>query len=191
METMNGIEEYANAYSKEFCNDVIRAFEDAYDNQLTYFQNDIHKNSDDRIAYDWAPSSQVYYQNTNFIKHFYEVLSDVYKNHYSQKYNILTKLFQHTPKGMGIQRTGPGQGYHSWHVEQGNVASSNRIIAYLLYLNSIEDGGETEFLYQGLKIKPEQGKLVLFPTAYTYPHRGNPIYNGYKYVISGWFTFDH
>ena len=29
-----------------------------------------------------------------------------------------------------------------------------RVMAYTLYLNSVEEGGETEFLYPGVKIKP-------------------------------------
>ena len=59
-----------------------------------------------------------------------------------------------------------------------------------VYLNDVEEGGETEFLYQGVKLKPETGKLVIFPTSYMYPHRGNPIYKGEKYIITGWYTYD-
>ena len=68
--------------------------------------------------------------------------------------------------------------------------TSSRVMAYTLYLNSVEEGGETEFLYQGVKIKPEPGKLAIFPAYYTHPHRGNPIYKGIKYIVSGWYTFD-
>ena len=96
----------------------------------------------------------------------------------------------HSPKGMCIQRTGPKQGYHVWHVEDGGQASCNRVVAYTLYLNDVKEGGETEYLYQGVKVKPEEGKLVFWPAGYTHPHRGNPIYEGYKYIITGWYTYD-
>jgi hypothetical protein len=188
---MNGIEEYSNAFSREYCNVVIDTFEKMYQRGQTYFQNSIHKNSDDRVMYDWAPGNTVFYQDTEICKHFYDGIHKVYTEHYSQKYNVLTTLFQHTPKGMGIQRTSPHQGYHAWHTEQGNIASSCRIIAYTLYLNDIDQGGETEFLYQGVKVKPEAGKVLFFPTGFMYPHRGNPIYDGYKYIVTGWYTFDH
>jgi len=64
-----------------------------------------------------------------------------------------------------------------------------RILNYLWYLNDVEIGGETEFF--GLyKIKPQKGKLVLFPSEWFFPHTGKiPISND-KYVISGWIYVD-
>jgi hypothetical protein len=56
----------------------------------------------------------------------------------------------------------------------------------MVYLNDVEEGGETEFLYQGLKIKPEKGTLVVWPSSYTHVHRGNPPYSNDKYIITGW-----
>lgn len=188
---MNGIEEYENAYSKEYCERVIEVFETCHSRNITYFQNDITKNSDDRIMYDWSVHNQMHHQDPILVNHFYEVLNYYYKEQYLPKYNILKTLHQHTAKGMGIQRTSPHQGYHAWHTEVGNAATGCRVIAYTLYLNDVDKGGETEFLYQGVKVAPKQGKLSLFPTGYTHPHRGNPIYEGYKYIITGWFTFDH
>ena len=97
---------------------------------------------------------------------------------------------QHSPKGMSVQKTLPHQGYHAWHSENADLSSASRILAYTVYLNGVEEGGETEFLYQGVKIKPEPGKLSIFPTSFTHPHRGNPIYKGVKYIVTGWYTFD-
>ena len=31
-------------------------------------------------------------------------------------------------------------------------------MAWMVYLNDVEEGGETEFLYQKLKVKPKKGK---------------------------------
>jgi len=189
---MNGIEVYPNAYSKEYCDAVIQSFERMSSMNKTYFQNGIHKNSDERIVFDWAAGGeQMFHNDFPLCIHFYEVLNKIYKELYLEKYEILKTFFQHTPKGMSVQKTLPHQGYHAWHTEVANNASSARVIAYTLYLNDVEEGGETEFLYQGVKIKPETGKLALFPTSFTHPHRGNPIYTGEKYIISGWFTFDH
>ena len=88
-----------------------------------------------------------------------------------------------------IQRTSPGQGYHVWHCENGGVPSSRRMIVASMYLNKCEQGGETEFLYQHRRIKPEAGRLVLAPTGWTHPHRGNPPLKGVKYMINGWLEY--
>jgi|694.fasta_scaffold61786_4 hypothetical protein len=60
-----------------------------------------------------------------------------------------------------------------------------RVITYLWYLNDVEVGGETVF--QGkYKIKPETGKLILFPASWTYPHCGKMPISDNKYIITGW-----
>ena len=32
----------------------------------------------------------------------------------------------------------------------------------MIYLNDIEDGGETEFLYQGVRVPPVKGRLIVW-----------------------------
>ena len=84
-----------------------------------------------------------------------------------------------------IQRTFPGQGYHVWHCENNDAVYGRRMIVVSLYLNTCEEGGETEYLYQHRRIKPQAGRMVLAPTGWTHPHRGNPPLKGVKYMING------
>ena len=56
----------------------------------------------------------------------------------------------------------------------------------MLYLNSVTEGGETEFLYQKRRIKPQQGRLLIFPAGFTHTHRGNPPLSGNKYILTSW-----
>jgi hypothetical protein len=59
----------------------------------------------------------------------------------------------------------------------------------ILYLNTVENGGETEFLYQSKRISSLQGRLILSPTGYTHIHRGNPPLSGYKYILTTWIEY--
>ncbi len=87
-----------------------------------------------------------------------------------------------------LQRTRPTGGYHVWHSEQGNRSDSlARVLVWLLYLNDIADGGETEFLNQRERISPEAGKLVIWPAAWPWQHRGNPPLSETKYIATGWW----
>lgn len=61
-----------------------------------------------------------------------------------------------------------------------------RVITFLWYLNTIAEGGETEILGEVL-VKPEAGKLLLFPACWTFPHRGKVPISDDKYIITGWF----
>ena len=65
-----------------------------------------------------------------------------------------------------------------------------RTIAWMVYLNDVEEGGETEFLYQKRKVKPTKGTVVIWPGSYTHVHRGNPPMST-KYIATGWFQLDN
>jgi hypothetical protein len=91
--------------------------------------------------------------------------------------------------GYALQRTQPGEHYH-WHIDGGSHAFSQRQLVAIWYLNTVEGpGGETEFLFQDLKIKPERGKLLLFPPFWTHEHRGVTLQQGIKYIATTWVVF--
>ena len=85
-----------------------------------------------------------------------------------------------------LQKTQPTQGYHMFHGEDINWNLQNRTMAWMVYLNDVPEGGETEFLYQKRKIKPEKGTVVIWPGGYTHLHRGNPPMSD-KYIATGWY----
>lgn len=91
--------------------------------------------------------------------------------------------------GYGIQRYQPGEHYH-WHIDGGSHQFSQRQLVALWYLNDVPGpGGETEFLYQDLKVRPETGKLVLFPPFWTHEHRAVTLQKGVKYIATTWVVF--
>jgi len=67
-------------------------------------------------------------------------------------------------------------------------SKTQRVFTYLWYLNNIDDGGETEF-WGDYKIKPECGKLIIFPACWTFPHRGKIPLSDNKYILTGWVYF--
>ena len=80
----------------------------------------------------------------------------------------------------------PGQGYHVWHWEQDSVHHGHRLLLVMLYLNDVEEGGETEFLYANLKIQPKKGRLLMFPPNFCYPHIGEKVNDKPKYIIGNY-----
>lgn len=108
---------------------------------------------------------------------------------YAKQYSILKTLANHSIFYMKVQRTEIGQGYHSWHCETGDRSTSTRILSFILYLNDVDEGGETEFLYYPRRVKPQTGKLILFPGGFTHAHRGNPPLSNTKYILTGWVEF--
>jgi hypothetical protein len=91
--------------------------------------------------------------------------------------------------GYNLQRTLPGEYYH-WHVDAGPGGFSARQLVAIWYLNDVPGpGGETEFPLQGVSVRPEEGKLVLFPPFWTHVHRGVTLQAGVKYIATTWICF--
>ena len=105
---------------------------------------------------------------------------------YTQEYGILEGHARITIRSMKIQKTEIAGGYHVWHCEDAAPEVMRRVLTFILYLNDVDEGGETEFLYYPKRIKAKQGRLVLWPAGFTHTHRGNPPLTGTKYILTGW-----
>ena len=91
--------------------------------------------------------------------------------------------------GYAMQRTDPGEFYH-WHIDGGSHEFAARQLVAIWYLNDLEDqGGETEFQYQQVRITPQAGTLLLFPPFWTHLHRGSTVLSGQKYIATTWVVF--
>lgn len=85
-------------------------------------------------------------------------------------------------------------GYHHWHSEvcadSDDCESLHRALFFILYLNDIDSGGETEFYYQKKKVAPKTGRIVFSPAGFTHTHKGNIPASGDKYVVTSWILFN-
>ena len=89
-----------------------------------------------------------------------------------------------------MQRYLPGEGFHGYHCERAGNKHSDRILVWMMYLNDVTEGGETEFFYQHHFEEPNQGKLLIWPSDWTHLHRGVPSLTQTKYILTGWFIHD-
>ncbi len=107
---------------------------------------------------------------------------------YSNDYTFLNvnKSWRLSPS-YNIQRyDGDKEGYFSLH----NEASGSypyRMLAWMVYLNDASSG--TEFPYQNITIQAKTGRTVIWPAAWTHPHRGVIPNVGVKYIATGWFYY--
>jgi prolyl 4-hydroxylase len=68
-------------------------------------------------------------------------------------------------------------------VEQGIPTRDLSIVGYL---NDDFKGGETYFDRQEIKVKPEAGAVLIFPSYFTHPHASLPVQAGQKYAFTSW-----
>ena len=61
----------------------------------------------------------------------------------------------------------------------------------MCYLSNVSEGGELVFPEHGLEVKPEMGKLVIFPSGWTHSHHTMPVKSDEtRYVFQLWWSFD-
>jgi hypothetical protein len=106
---------------------------------------------------------------------------------------LMRYLFRLAP--INAQKYEQGKGnYQYWHSEIYPQAQHNnalhRVLLFLIYLNDVEEGGETEFYYQQRAIKPQAGTMVIAPCGFTHTHRGNIPLSNDKYVLTSWMMFN-
>ena len=109
----------------------------------------------------------------------------LYKNNigYPTNYNLISRDYNVRvyPKERGLFNT---------HIDTGTKQTFDRILAFILYLNTVEEGGETEFIHTERKIKPVKGKVLIFPCNYLFPHKGNIPISDDKYIATS-FLYIH
>jgi len=125
------------------------------------------------------------------VKHFVDCAWQSYTE-YADKYGVLDSVSSHRfYHSLKIQKTEPTGGYHLWHCESDSREHGARLLLVIGYLNDVEEGGETEFLYQSKRVLPKKGTIIICPASFTHTHRGNPPLKGNKYIINGWLEYDN
>jgi predicted 2-oxoglutarate/Fe(II)-dependent dioxygenase YbiX len=99
---------------------------------------------------------------------------------YIKKYGMQESLWH---EGYNMLRYRGGQEYTAHY--DGSTATG-RSLSAIVYLNNDYEGGYVEFTNFGVKIKPEPGMLLLFPSNYAYTHIAHPVTDGTKYAIVTW-----
>ena len=183
----NLIKSYDNAFSPEFCQEIIDL-----GNSHRHLLKSRQENSKQ------GPNSGLIFQDLSM--GLESILSSSQSNTIllalTNCFNLYVNEFPimkaALPQGIifsdcKFQKTSPTEGFHQWHSENVPVYPYNlRYGVWTIYLNDIEEGGETEFLYQSIRIKPKAGSINIFPPYYTHTHRGNPPLKETKYILTGW-----
>lgn len=181
----NFIGVFNNVLSKEDCEEIIKSFEHQCSKGLS-FDRGPNESNHRREDESMCENINSVYIPPDIAKRLTSLIWEKCHPLYAKQYSILDKADKYTIFEYKIQRTHPGQGYHIWHYETMGRPQTNRVLVYTLYLNDVEEGGETEFLYANRRLKPKAGTFVLFPANFTHTHRGNPPLSGTKYMLTGW-----
>jgi len=180
------IYEIPQALPADVCREMIRRFEANADQQYAgrigqdgTEAEDVKKTTDLRISGrgDWKDIDAVLVQS---LMRSFSVFAQSFPYFSANSFKDL---------GYNMQRYRAGEYYH-WHVDSGPGEFMKRQLVALWYLNDVPGpGGETEFPLQEVSVRPETGKLVLFPPFWTHLHRAVTVETGVKYIATTWVCF--
>ena len=179
-----------NSLTDEFCDELIKKFEE--DPAGKKYKGVVGNGPapDIKETYDLCIDSTPLWKNEDsFICIKVSRMVREYCQHIQKavpNIDISNGIHQVRDSGYHIQKYEPNKGFYTWHNDFAfDEEIGSRIFTFIWYLNTVEEGGETEFT-KGMKIKAEKGKLVMFPATWTYTHRGCMPYSSEKYILTGW-----
>ena len=184
----NFIGVYDNYITKEECDKAIKLYEDQ-----NKFNNTVNRISAERSPILRKQDQQFFVTSNNIDLWWQELKSMILNFEISFKHYVENTGAQDAYgvpfhfTNLKIQKTLPTEGYHVWHIEHGEgYHNEARAFVFSIYLNDVEEGGETEFLNFSKRVKPKTGRIVIWPAGFPYVHRGNPPLSGEKYIITSW-----
>lgn len=190
-----------NSLSVELCKDMVNLFEtEQFDKYEGVTAGGLNKDIKDTIDFqiptknsnckpEWNKIRTLLDKElTNNVKKYVKYINDcvsIEEQNSQQKYRLFDESI--TFEVMQMQRYTKNKGRYVYHNDFRSdwKAKKYRVLTFLWYINNVEEGGETEF-WASYRIKPEAGKLLLFPATWTYPHRGMMPISNNKYIVTGW-----
>lgn len=177
------------ALNEYLCDDLIAMFElNKFKQQQGITIGGLQRNIKETYDMTFSNMSSEYWSDCS--KHIIKILYDnlrVWRSQFklSQEGNALqSHLTINNP--FILQKYEKNRGKYTYHDDFAiSDTREHRVATFIFYLNTVENGGETEFM-DTFKIKPEKGKLVFFPACWNYYHRGKMPISNNKYIITGW-----
>ena len=74
------------------------------------------------------------------------------------------------------------------HIDVGDHNSARRFLTYHMFLNEVE-GGEIVFDDIDFTVEPKQGRVVMFPSTWTYAHSYRPPVGQDKYALTTYLHY--
>ena len=178
-----------NAVSSELCEQIIAEFK--RDHTLHHHDGDRYielETLDRRQSGKWNPQLEGRARRWNPLTDQVARIVAEQTGEYKKRWDPLMMTPQQSAmEGIRVKCYEPNTHEFRLHVDQGNRDSASRFIACLIYLNDNEAG--TEFPLEQFTVEACQGRMLLFPPNWQFPHRGLMPTTNTKYILSTYLHF--
>ena len=184
-----GINIYKNVLSKDQCGNIINTLENNLSKEGPYsWQGAMVTEGHEAIlearnCLDFKIGQNNLGPESDYNKELYKIHKESFDafypavEDYGQYWGVVMRYYE---VFNFVKYEGTGQ-HFAVHADHGPAYVTT--VSAVGYLNDDYEGGELIFPRFDLKIKPEPGDLVVFPSTFIYEHSSEPIINGDKYSI--------
>ena len=184
----NFIEVFDNAISTEDCKYII----DYMNTNGLMKRGSVKTPEGTRVVYEYKISSEmgIDIQDKNPINDIIGISLHHQIEKYKELHPQLAKIERWgVRERYNLQKYYPEEGYFALHCENADPITSNRVLAWMFYLNTVTDDGGTYFDNYDLTLNAVEGRCVIWPAYWTHMHRGIVSKTESKYIVTGWFNF--
>ena len=181
---------YDNILSSQQCKEIIEWVEtQPLQRGKTRYKNEIVVNLKSKSSWD-VPYEKTSFPNKTFVDLIINnALSDCTPL-YRKSHPDLDKIDSwNVYNNYNIQKYNPNEGYHILHCENGGGKGIQRVLVWMIYLNTVTDKGGTYFSSYDKTIRAKEGRVVIWPAYWTHHHKGVVSKTQTKYIATGWYGF--
>tara|TARA_Y100001973_G_scaffold89845_1_gene136670 strand:- start:128 stop:775 length:648 start_codon:yes stop_codon:yes gene_type:complete len=185
------IKVYDNTLTEQFCKNVCEKLDNDDRKKLGVFNKYKETDSNFKTSLDlhisrlpeWKDQDDIFFTTiSQFLKQYREDIQTSTNGKFF--YGDVDDYFSDTGYQVKVYKP---DGHYDWHSDYGiHDYSGVRALTFIWYLNEDFDEGETEF-FNGEKIIPKTGRLLIFPANWIYVHRGCTVKTKNKYIATGWY----
>lgn len=193
---MNFLKTYPSAVESSTCKELIELFEDDRNKHLINQGSVYGINSEAVVNHSVKKSLELGIDSSmldnplwaNPVRKVADCIDNCIQE-YKKEFYFIDKTGKpwNMDNGINFQRYLPGEGFYDWHCESEGM--SNRMLVFMVYLNTIKEGGGTEFNYDIPNLSANEGDVAVWPAYWTHFHRGIVAPKETKYILTGWYSY--
>jgi prolyl 4-hydroxylase len=174
---------YDNTLEPDVCNYLIEIFE----NNLKNWER-IDNNRKPNFTQLNLTSLVDTSEEINYINNYISTRMNSYKEDYINSFGQSYFPLDYSYEQFRIKKyNNDGKDAFDYHVDVMDHQSAKRFLSFFWYLNDVTEGGET--MFWDYAIKPTQGRLVIFPPVWMFPHCGKEPISNSKYLLSTYLHY--
>ena len=183
------LENYINvendAIPTEFCDEIIREYENS-DDWVPGTVNDYNIAQSRKCEAVYLSTDPVIEKNQEVRKNIddrlFRIVNDSLEK-YMKKYNALGYINVEGDTGYILLKYKTDD-YVREHVD--TYAGEHRTLSCSIILNDDYEGGEITFFNDKVRPFLKKGDMLIFPSGFTYPHQVLPVTSGTRYAVITW-----